>query len=315
MECIVDVYILLRTFDNIEETAMRVNVELKTLSASMTLLVTLLLCLSACEEVSDMSPVSNTNIQALQKPGDFTPPGVTFNSLNPCDSVGLLHNAAIAYAINHLWDSTTVNDVDVYWDSVATRAAEYFVSIGSFDAGDVDQIVFDGQEKMESPEYAEVFADEDYMSDFTNDSLTALEIYYIQRIGAVVEDSTNSYSTIIDSLNEIENDIVLVNWSDGQYSACITISIAKYSFRLWKSLSTQVINCGGSGLSDENIRLCARSDVRSYLRDTLDANGDVIGHERIYEIVLSSLARPVVTTANVLWDALCSAWNWLFGWL
>ena len=260
----------------------------------------------ACGDSDVSLPETSRQVFGYQS-GSLTLPEVSYNQLNPYDSIGLIHNEALCYAFNRVYDTSVYAEPYTFMDTIITRLAEYYVSKGFFEASELPAKVSGAKALMLSDVYSELFSSDSYISTYSNDSLSSLEIYYIRRVGEVVENAELSVSAVLDSISAIENDILQIDWPAGQVAAYGIISITKYSFAFWSSFSDQSIQAGGPGLAPSYVKYMAEGDIRSYLREIVDIDGRHIGWERVFEFDVASATRPIVSTATAIWDAICWA--------
>jgi hypothetical protein len=278
-------------------------------SQSTVFAIALLVCIVyyGCTSDDSSNPTSS-NISFLAKGDGFVSPSVTFNSSNPYDSIGLIHNEAIIWVLNHVSDTATMNDSLMLSDTLISRLNIYFVDNGYISAQDIDQREPDATTFLENH-----WDDIDgmyFLTNYTNDTLSSVEVEYLNRIGNVFSGGY-TVTAALDSIDVIEQDICNTTWQgNGGNYAYPTVSVAKYSINLWKGISDQMSNEGGSVLTDAEILSKAACDVR-IVPKFIEIRGEKIYVGEDYEIDRSSIKKALQTAVSWLGNAIKTVGSWL----
>lgn len=264
------------------------------------------LLLFGCSESNPSSPGSPTVLGSPPPGGiQFKAPAVPFNSNNPLDSMGLVHNEAIVYALQWVNDTTLDGNMDSLLVRFNEGMKEYYVSNdfltnSEFDSVWTSQIGWCENNQTE-------LLDPTTLANYQDDGLSPLAVWYLNRIGKVLTADESDSSVTLDSLSQIEDEITTIAWDDSSaFSVYSTISVAKYSYHLWNSIAqdAQAENDGVPVWSNQDVCTFALFDTKQVVKSiNIDSNGKVsIEYELQFDI-------------HSWWawlkQAATDAWNWL----
>lgn len=201
------------------------------------ILITLPIILSSCENNAEIVSPGNITTNSFRK--------APFNNNNPFDSVGFYHNELIRYGLVGV-DTNVDSTASLFWASMKNQMA-----------------MIDGVTVSHLQEWADTVSQHpnrdwrDYLSSYSSADFTAREISYINRIGNLLQmdiDTTEG----LDSLAQIEADIVMENWPAGdttEVAARICISVAKHSYYWWKSFFPSSFQKSNTSTEEEEDKL------------------------------------------------------------
>jgi hypothetical protein len=173
-------------------------------------------------ELSMIAPYSADNIPAVYP--------IAVNTNNPYDSVGIYHNSAMAMIlrncqqVNVSHDSLFIVGLQLHqaWpDSMGIFAPEWYTAcINALNEFNADRTRDWGA----------------YLENYTSPALSAKEISYINRVGALGTLCATAQA-FEDSIIVIETAICDDNWGSNENAAYLCISITKHSFYFWSALA------------------------------------------------------------------------------
>lgn len=272
----------------------------------------LLLAVSGCTEDRTILVDPLTSSYPVPGGNSIAVPYVEYNSLNPYDSLGLVHNEAVVYALHYLSDSSYFESAEALMNRVNEGFKAYFVNErGWLTEGDADSL-FDSAMSFIVTHQSDM-KDPSALANFTSSDYSARELYYIHRIGAVIALPSPTYDVVADSLESIENDIVAESWGPTEYRALKVISVAKYSFHLWSSIAAQAQDLnGGTPVWTTHDVLCAASgDIyyETYIAGYDDRMMPIFATRPVYKIGLASIWDFACDIGNGTWSVIKKVGN------
>jgi hypothetical protein len=176
--------------------------------------------LAACSNLDDPSGPVGVGGNAPHYP-------IPLNQSNPYDSVGMMHNHALAFAFRKAaTDPSGDSDLEKF-----TRAMKSLPDSANLNIPDIDQLVNYYSDMMvnnPNTDWAQYAQDLNDANHFT-----VKELHYINAFGYALKHVTTE-AELEDSILALENRIVNETWGSNEPKALIMISIAKHSFYFWQ---------------------------------------------------------------------------------